>query len=101
MSRNSDGKQHALVEACKKAGITVDARKTSSVRNIILTDESGRKYKVSKDLEIIPTVSCSIGSLDSNKNVVRRGRGIVRVANYGANQISGRALRVKTRRKTK
>lgn len=56
MSRISQEKQYALVEACKKAGIDVtvgDAKAPSS--EIVLADESGRKYKISKDLKVEPT----------------------------------------------
>lgn len=70
MSKISQGKQHALVEACKKAGIDVTARKGNvPFSEIVLTGENGRKYIVSKDLQVKPTSRHKIESASQLKNV--------------------------------
>lgn len=101
MSECSAKKQHALIEACKRAGIAADIRKTSSLSNITLTDESGRKYKVSKDLEIIPVVEYSIDSLIPRKRVISNVRSTMGAVRNRVSPLQGRALRAKTRRKSK
>lgn len=53
MARVVTDKQRALIEACQKAGIEVSVRGLSYPKSeIILHDESGRRYEVDRDLNI-------------------------------------------------
>ena len=55
MDNTSQLKQHALVEAFKKIGIDVTICESNSMfsKNVLI-DDSGKKYRVSKDLKVKP-----------------------------------------------
>lgn len=63
MANTPQSKQHALVEAFRKAGIDVTIRESgSSFNEVVLTDDTGRKYRVSKDLKVKPAFRYSVES---------------------------------------
>lgn len=61
MSKTPQTKQYALIEACRKAGIDVTVRDPNApFPEIFLTDENGRRYKVSKNLKVEPILKHSV-----------------------------------------